>query len=194
MLDAIILAAGESRRMGRLKPLIQLQGRTVLAHIEGALRQTEVRDIVVVVGYQAETIKQQAGISATFVENPEYSNGQFSSLQCGVQELAQDSDAVLVCLGDQPHIRPQWITPLIQAFYDTRPKIIRPSFHGKGGHPVIYSADVYEDILALPPTATAKTLMRRYQDSTHFVSIDTEGILFDADTPEDLQRIQSKFL
>ncbi len=193
MINAIILAAGESRRMGRLKPIIEIEGKTVLAHIEGALRNTDIDEIFIVVGFSAETIQQKSGINAQFVLNDNYQNGQFSSLQCGIRELPEDSSGVVVCLGDQPQIRAEWVTALINAFETSHADIIRPSFAEKSGHPILYSSSLYSKILDLPSTATAKELMQAFAASTVFVEIDSEGILYDADTPKDLQRIR-KFL
>ncbi len=193
MIDGIILAAGESQRMGQLKPIISINGKTVLAHIEQALRQADISRIFVVVGFSANLIQKKAGVNAQFVLNEHYQHGQFSSLQRGIAELSQDSSGVVVCLGDQPQIDAEWIRPLVAALEKTSAKIIRPSFGGKSGHPVVYASDLYEEMLHMPPTATAKELMQTYKDSTEFVPLDSEGILYDADTPEDLLKIR-KFI
>lgn len=194
MIEAIILAAGESRRMGQLKPLIKINGLTFLQRITNEIRSSGITTISIVVGFQAEKIKNESGAIGQFVINENYPNGQFSSLQCGIKSLSENCSGVVVCLGDQPQVKSDWIKSLVHSFNASPAAIIRPSFHGKSGHPLLYSAQVFDDILAMPPTATAKELMSKYKDESHFVEINSDGILYDADWPEDVERIKNHYI
>lgn len=190
MIEAIILAAGESRRMGQLKPLIKINKLTFLQRITHELKSSGITNISIVVGFQADKIKRESGAIGHFVVNENYTNGQFSSLQCGIKSLSENCSGVVVCLGDQPQVKSNWIKSLVHNFNESHAAIIRPSFHGKSGHPVLYSAKVFETILNMPPTATAKELMSQYKDESRFVDIDSDGILYDADWPEDVERVK----
>ncbi|MBN1561595.1 nucleotidyltransferase family protein [candidate division KSB1 bacterium] len=182
-IQAIILAAGESRRMGRLKPLLRIGDKTALGHIVEQLQNAAIDTIHIVVGYEAERIIRESGVAGHFVVNERYPLGQFSSLQRGIAALSECAVAA-VCLVDQPQIQPAWILALIAGLQPSI-KIVRPSFHGSSGHPVLYTQSLFQEILAMPPTATAKELMRSYAAQTVFVDMDSEAILYDADTPAD---------
>lgn len=191
MLEAIILAAGESRRMGQLKPLLKINELTFLQKIHKELIKEDIQDVHIVLGYQAEKIKRECGIEADFIINENYKNGQFSSLQQGILSLSPECSAVLVCLVDQPHINSSWIDKLIIPVLEGHLGIVRPSYNGRHGHPVIYTGDMFPKILEFPPTATAKDVMSKYSSDIFEVEIDSEGILYDADTPEDLQIVKN---
>ncbi|MBN2410652.1 nucleotidyltransferase family protein [candidate division KSB1 bacterium] len=194
MIAGIILAAGESRRMGKLKPVLKIGGKTFLQYIEAQLTAAGIHPIVVVLGYKPDLIRHQSGIKAKFVINDHYQHGQFSSLQTGVKALPSSCRAVIVCLGDQPHIRAEWIKELTTAFTNTNSDIIIPQYGGQSGHPVLYSSRVLEKILQMKPTQTARDLRDIFTDSTLRINLASEGILFDADTPRDLHKIQSRFM
>lgn len=194
MLSAIILAAGESRRMGRLKPLIKINGKTFLQHIYGQLFQAGIDNIHIVVGFDAERIKQESGLPAElFIVNSEYQNGQFSSLQTGLNKVAKNCKGVVVCLGDQPQIKASWVTQMVEAFKKSKAPIITPKFKVKRGHPIIFNSTLFKEILAMQPTQTAHDLKRNHYEKIVDVHIDDEGLILDADTPKDLEIIREFF-
>ena len=176
--------------MGRLKPLIKIDGLTFLQRIVKALKAGGIENITIVTGFEAERLKSESGVDAHFVVNENFKDGKFSSLQCGIQSLSEKCTGVVVCLGDQPQIKSAWIQKMIKKFESTNAVIVRPSFCGRSGHPIIYSANVFIDILNLPPTASAKKLMAKYSDETIFVDLESDAILYDADRPEDLKTIE----
>ncbi len=190
MIEAIILAAGESRRMGALKPLLRIGEHTALQIIVRTLENAGVDRVHVVVGFRAEFIIEHSRAEANFVRNEDYKKGQFSSLQTGIKALSRECKAALVCLVDQPHVRANWIRRIIRGYEQQNACIVRPSFGGKSGHPVLYSHRLFEEIVNMPPSATAKELMQKYLSCTAFVEIDSDGILYDADTPDDFIFIQ----
>ena len=194
MIAGIILAAGESRRMGQLKPILKIGDKTFLQHIVVQLTAAGISPIVVVLGYKADQIRSNSGIKAEFVINAGYQQGQFSSLQTGVKALPPSCQAAVVCLGDQPHLRSEWIIKLTIAHTNTGKDIIIPQYGGKSGHPVLYSSRVLEEILQMEPSQTARVLRDSFTDSTLLINMISEGILYDADTPRDLQNIQSHFM
>ena len=192
MISAVILAAGESRRMGELKPLSRINGLTFMQHIEQALRRAGIEEIVAVVGFDADKIRRESGTQARFALNRYYAQGQFSSLQIGIRALPP-CRGVVVCLADQPQVRSAWIAALVDAFNAQGGLIVRPCFGAKMGHPLLYSAELFPHLLALPPSSSAKTVMEQFAAQTTVVDIASEAILHDADTPDDLRLISRFF-
>ena len=184
------MAAGESRRMGRLKPLLRFGDKTALAVIVEALNAAGVFSIHVVVGHKADKVIANAGVDVDFVINKNYKDGQFSSLQCGIGSLSRECRAVIVCLVDQPHVHPTWIRHLIETKSKKKAGIVRLRFGGKSGHPILFSSALFAEIVDMPSTATAKQLVKKHAHQTLFVEVESDGILYDADTPDDLNFIQ----
>lgn len=185
----IILAAGKSQRMGRLKPLIQIQGKTFLQHISDQLFKAGITDIRIVVGFRAQEIEKQCQAGQVqFVHNPLYEKGQFSSLLAALTALEWPQRGALVCLGDQPHIRHRWVEALLHAHREKPDALIRPRFGRRNGHPVIYPGRLIPEIRTMSPDDTAKRIWRDHADEIVTVELDPD-ILLDADTPEQLQDI-----
>jgi molybdenum cofactor cytidylyltransferase len=194
MICAIILAAGESRRMGQLKPLLKIKEKTFLQHISEQVQKAGIDRIFVITGFEAEKVKKESGVGAVhFLTNHEYSNGQFSSLQTGIKNLPKNCSGVLVCLVDQPHIKCEWIHKLLDAFQKTNAPIVTPKFKSKRGHPILFNSSLFEEILQMGPKQTAHDLKRNHYENIVDVLIDDEGLIFDADTPDDLKRVQGFF-
>jgi molybdenum cofactor cytidylyltransferase len=189
MIEAIILAAGESQRMGRLKPLIKIENRTFLRHIVDQCRKAAIAQIHIVVGFEADKIIRACGCDANFIRNSNYKAGQFSSLQCGIRSLGKECQAAVVCLGDQPHIRSTWIKSLIDTYEKTGAAIVIPRYDSRHGHPVLYSSQTFDIILTMNSSLTARDVTKRLSNSIEYVCIKDDGILTDADTREELKQI-----
>ena len=194
MISAIILAAGESRRMGTLKPLITINGKTFLKHIVDQLVDAHIEHIQIVLGYKADHIQKSVQLdNVEFVKNEHYSYGQFSSLQTAIRHLDKRCEAVIVCLGDQPQIKSKWIKKLIGHYKKSDAYIYIPCFKEKRGHPILYTRDLFEEIMSMPPTQTARDLTKKHNKKIKYIDIDDENILFDADTPDDLIKMKETF-
>jgi len=194
LICAIILAAGESRRMGELKPLIKINGKTFLQHIAGQIRKAGIEEILVVAGYNPQKIIAESGLdSVEFVVNKNYQNGQFSSLQTGIGNLPEQCEGAVVCLGDQPQIKAEWIEQIIAAARASNAPVVTPKFKTRRGHPIYFAASLFEEILAMSPTQTAHDLIQNHQNEIVDVSIHDDAIHVDADTPQDLQKVKAYF-
>lgn len=194
MICAIILAAGESRRMGELKPLIKINGKTFLQHIAGQIRKAGIEDILVVAGFNAQKIIAESGLdSVEFVVNKYYQNGQFSSLQTGIRNLPEQCAGIIMCLGDQPQIKAEWIEQIIAAARISNAPVVTPKFKTRRGHPIYFAASLFREILTMAPTQTAHDLIQKHQDEIVDVAIQNDAILVDADTPQDLQKVKAYF-
>ncbi len=151
VVGAVLLAAGEGRRMGgKPKSLLELGGVSLIRRQLIALSGAGVDELVVVLGHYADDIEPQVReFPVTIVRNPDPSAGQISSLRCGLAALTGKLDAVMIALADQPLIHAQDISDLIGA-YKKRPEstqVVYPEYEGQRGNPVIISADVKEAIL-----------------------------------------------
>ena len=191
MIAGLILAAGESQRMGHDKALLTYHGRTFLATIINNLGAAGVDKITVVLGHHAEIIQGATNLAAVrVVVNHEYHRGQTSSLQMGLAAAAADSpEAVILCLVDHPAISREVIAKLIEHFKFTHPPVLIPTHQGQRGHPVVISQALFPELLALPPAEPANTVIRKYRDATQFVEVADSGILLDVDDPAAYKRL-----
>jgi len=184
---AVVLSAGESSRMGRPKALLPIDGQTFIERIVAALKQAKVGKIIVILGHNAREL--QSKISHLPVEiliNTDYKLGQLSSLQLAVRYLQPDldCDGMLVHLIDHPYLAPALVEEMIRRFYETKKRIIVPKFHGKRGHPVIFSNALFDEILSAPMEEGAKAVVNAHRAETLEIETEEEGIAVDIDTPE----------
>jgi molybdenum cofactor cytidylyltransferase len=186
VIDGIILAAGESSRMGTDKALLVYRGKTFLENIISTLRESGVRRVVVVLGHHADLIQQSIDLSSVeIVIHQDYRLGQTSSLQAGLRVLARkQSDGVVLCLVDHPAISADTVQALMQGFKAAASPVVIPQHRGKHGHPVLVSREVFQQILALGPDEGADSVIHRYRPQTGFVDVADPGILLDVDDPE----------
>jgi molybdenum cofactor cytidylyltransferase len=187
MIGAVILSAGESSRMGRPKALLPINGQTFIEKIVGALKQTSVGKIIVVLGHSAAEMKRRIEhLPVEILINSDYKLGQLSSLQVAVRDLEKtaDCDGMLVHLVDHPYIDAKLVENMIDRFRATGKLIVVPLHGTRRGHPVLFSRKLFGELLAAPIDQGAKAVVNAHRDET--LEIDTEdvGITLDIDTPE----------
>lgn len=179
IVDGLILAAGESRRMGSHKPLLPFRGQTFLdTLIETFARHC--RSVTVVLGHDAAKIRSglQRAKQATFIENPDYRSGQLSSLQAGLRALPH-AQQILLTLADHPAVDHATLAALLSA-----PAVLAiPRYQGRHGHPICFDRALAAELLALPPEASARQVIHQHRQDTRFVDVDDAGILVDVDDP-----------
>lgn len=194
MIHAVILSAGESSRMGQPKALLPIAGVRFIEKIVAALRSTAVGNIIVVLGHNAEEMRQRIGdLPVTLLINQDYKRGQLSSLQVAIHHLQSDGDSnpvdgILVHLVDHPYLSPELVDLMIGRFYQTKKAIVVPRFHGRRGHPVIFSRALFPELLAAPPDQGAKPVVHAHRDETLEIDTEEEGVLIDIDTPEEYRK------
>lgn len=189
MISGILLAAGESRRMGSPKALLHYQGQTFIERICTAFLNAGVDELVVVLGAHAAALRPALPSHPALrtVVNPRYFQGQLSSLMVGIGALSPDSEAAVVNLVDHPLIAPETIKALIDSFRAAPLPILIASYQGRRGHPVLFSSQVYGEILAAPLDQGAKVVVRKEPSRVREVQLDDPGILADIDTPKDYE-------
>ncbi len=191
MIAGLILAAGESRRMGRDKALLVYRGRTFLETLIANLHDAGIENVFVVLGHHAENIRNAVNLAGTrVVVNHNYQEGQTSSLQAGLAAVADESpEAVILCLVDHPVVSAEVIRILAERFESNRPRVLIPTHKGEHGHPIVINRELFPELLALPPDAAANTVIRRYRSTTEFVEMADPGILIDVDDPQAYERL-----
>jgi CTP:molybdopterin cytidylyltransferase MocA len=183
---AIVLAAGESRRMGFPKALLPIAGHTFVEHIVRALAAAAVDAIYVVLGAHADRILAAVDLApAQVVRNPDWPRGQLSSLQAGLRALPPGAyEAVLMALVDHPLVEPRVVRAVIDAHARTGRPIVVPVHDGRRGHPVLFAARLIPELLAAPLDAGARAVIRAHASEVLEVPTDAPGVLADIDTPQ----------
>jgi len=187
MIVAVVLCAGESSRMGRPKALLPIDGQTFIERIVAALKQTKVGKIIVILGHNFRELEAKIShLPVKILINTDYKQGQLSSLQLAVRDLQADADCdgMLVHLVDHPYLAPLLVEEMIRRFYETKKRIIVPRYHGKRGHPVIFSNTLFGELLSAPMAEGAKAVVNAHRAATLEIDTQEEGIAVDIDTPE----------
>ena len=196
---AVVLAAGESRRMGRNKMLLPWGESTVLGRTLDNVRASVVSDVIVVTGHEREEVeavvalagRTQIGDDATtavsiqVVHNSDYAKGMLASVQAAVCALPPATEAILVVLGDQPMVEPQTIDRLLAAYAASPAGLVAPYVGERRGNPVLIDRRYFAELLALPPEAAPRALLGRHADDVLAVAVDSEAVLHDLDRPEE---------
>lgn len=191
--SAIILAAGESRRMGSNKLLLPWGQTTVLKQTIAAVKASNVQDIWVITGHQADAVRDQANAAGVkTIHNIDYANGFTTSVQTAVRNLQDSSDAILVVLGDQPMIDPLVMNALLAAYAAGSSGLVAPTYQGKRGNPVIIDRRYFSELLELPPDSAPRALLQNHPDDLELVESPDEAVLHDLDLPEDYARWRPK--
>jgi molybdenum cofactor cytidylyltransferase len=190
MIVAVVLSAGESRRMGSPKALLPIGELSFLEKIVKSLQATRVEKIVVVLGHNAAEIEAKIRhLPVAIVINPNYAAGQLSSLTAAIRALpAENLDGILVHLVDHPFINPALVDRMIERFYESQKLIVVPRWKGRRGHPVIFSNRLFDELLNAPPGEGAKSVVHAHAADTLELETEDEGITFDIDTPEEYRR------
>lgn len=191
MIAGLILAAGESRRMGRDKALLSYGGRTFVETLALKLRQAGIENIAVVLGHHAKEIERAVSLGGVrVVLNPDYEQGQTSSLQAGLAAFeGLCPEGVILCLVDHPAVSVETIRTLKTRFERDHPPAVIPTLNGQRGHPVVISQSLFAEILALPGGGGANAVLRKYHETAQWAEVEDHGILLDVDDPATYERL-----
>ncbi len=191
--SAIILAAGHSRRMQGFKPLLRLGRQTVVERVVSIYRSAGVTDIRVVTGFHREAMRAAlAALPVTLVHNPAHDDDMFSSVLAGINTLPADVSSFFVHPVDIPLVRPHSLAMLMDAC-DAHPSpVAYPLFDDARGHPPLIDGDLKETILSYDGGGGLRGMLRRFDATALGVQVADEGVLLDADTPEDFQRVAAR--
>ena len=192
-LAALIPAAGFSTRMKAFKPLLNIEGRTIIERSIELFHRTGIDDIVVVIGHRSDKlIPVVEKTVARFVVNQRYHDGMFSSIQKGVRELSQQCDAFFLLPVDTPLVHSSTILRLVETFTCMPSTLVcTPQFNHRHGHPPLINTCLIDEILAYDGQGGLRSLLRKYRDKTRSVPVPDRHILMDADTQADLALLRN---
>ena len=189
MVDGIVLAAGESTRMGTPKPLLDIDGTTFLERAVHVLREGGCRYVVAVVN-DDDWIERLADVSgAAVVINDAENSEQVDSLRLGIANLPEDAAGVLVLPVDFPRVAAETVRMLIHEFEQAPAPVLNPAYDGVAGHPVLFSRAVLSELMQPDLPDGARTVIEKHQRDARVIDVDDAGIVADVDTREDYNRI-----
>ena len=193
MLAALILAAGESRRMGSPKALLALGDKTFVDHLLQITRHPKITIQRVVLGAREEFIRESLSLpNEMVVVNSQWELGQLSSIQAGVRALdGRATEGVMICPVDHPLVSGSLVGELVAAFLAEGAKkgIVLPTYHGKRGHPVIFARRFYDALLRAPHENGARAVVWENPGEVNEIETTEEGILLNLNDPETYRNV-----
>lgn len=186
-ISAIILAAGQSKRMGQPKMLLPWESTTVLGKVIETLQYAGVVDILVVSGGAREEVERIAEkYNARVVHNEDFANSDMlKSIQLGLQGQKVQSEATLICLGDQPQVEERSVQKVCVEFQQHKSNIIVPSYQMRRGHPWLIARDLWDEVLQMHEPESMRDFLNSHKNDIFYVEHDSPNILQDLDTPAD---------
>jgi molybdenum cofactor cytidylyltransferase len=194
-IGAVLLAAGQSRRMGGPnKLLVEIDGAPMVARVAQRLLASRARPIVAVIGARADEVDAALGrLPIERVRNPDFTQGLSTSLKRGLAALHGELDGAFVCLGDMPLVAGRHLDRLIAAFNPLEGRaIIVPTRRGKRGNPVLWASRFFAEMGQLAGDVGARHLIGEYSEFVAEVEMDDDAVLVDIDTPEALAALRQK--
>jgi len=185
-ISAILLGAGESKRMGANKLLLPWGKKIVLIHCVDTLLQSIVKEVIVVRGDRTKLMDSQLkGRKVRVVMNPHYRRGMSTSIRRGIRAIDPNSHGILIALADMPFVSARTVNALVRAFAQGKGEIIVPSFRGRKGHPVLFHKRYKKELLQLRGDVGGKSIIERHPEEARLVRTKSEGVVKDIDTWKD---------
>jgi len=190
MLAAAILSAGESSRMGSPKALLPYRGATFLEHLIEVTRHPRIGITYIVLGAGADSIRDKLELDAAWiVVNDEWEKGQLSSIQAAVRSLpAGQTEGMILCPVDHPLVSAKLVSQLIEEFDSAGKAVVLPTYRGRRGHPVIFRATLYDELLRATPEIGARQVVWAHADEISEVPTEEQGVVLNLNDPETLRK------
>jgi molybdenum cofactor cytidylyltransferase len=190
MLAAAILSAGESRRMGSPKALISYHGHTFLEHLIEVTQHPRIGITRIVLGAGAEAVRNSLRLDQESVLiNHDWQQGQLSSIQTAVRSLPpNETEGLILCPVDHPIVSAELVARLIEVFDSSGKLIVLPTFHRRRGHPVIFRASLYDDLMAASPEIGARQVVWAHALDVLELPTEEEGVILNLNNPDALKK------
>jgi len=189
MLAAVILSGGASSRMGSPKALLAYQGRPFLEHLLEVTAQPQIGVRRVVLGAHAEPIAKAIHLKADeIVINEDWERGQLTSIQAALRSLPPGTRGILLCLIDHPLISADLVQQLIELFEKSGKPIVLPLYQGRRGHPMIFSATLYDELLHAPLETGARAVVWAHSGDVEELRTNEEGCVLNLNDPDTMQK------
>ncbi|MGZ4828505.1 MAG: NTP transferase domain-containing protein [Candidatus Angelobacter sp.] len=190
--SAVVLAAGISRRMGTPKQLLRIDGETMLERTLKNVRASNVSEIVLVLGYAAESVKKEISTEGVkIVHNPNYEQGMGTSLRTGLAAVDANATAALIVLADQPWVGSDTLNSLIACHGESTPQIIIPTYKGFRGNPVLLDRSVFPELQGLTGDVGCRAIFGEHTENILKLPVDDSGILLDVDSRDDFETLSA---
>lgn len=188
--SGVILAAGQSKRLGRPKQLLPLAGEPLLTHVLRHAAASSLDETVLVLGHHASEIAGQVGAwGQRLVINPDYQQGQSTSLRAGLEAIEPTASAVLFLLGDQPQVTGAMITALVDTFRAVGQPIVCAAYGGEPSNPVLFARSLFPELANVSGDQGGREVVRRHLDEVLLVEVGAGPPPRDVDTEEDYRAL-----
>ena len=193
-ISAILTAAGESSRMGRPKALLPWRGLSLVEYQVSSLLEGGADKVIVVLGHEHDTIAPRLmGDSVKYVVNPQYALGKTTSIKAGLRELGPEVDDIVLLAVDQPR-PPEIVAKVVDSHVGAGALVTSPRYRGRGGHPLIFSATLREELEAITEGGQGvRAVFRAHAADVNEVRIDDPVIRLDLNTPDDYRRAVARY-
>lgn len=189
----IILAAGQSTRLGRPKHLLDICGKTAIRRITEAALAAPLDSVIVVLGNAAAEIERElTGLDVLTVLNPDFAEGQSTSMRAGLRAIPDDTDAALFLLGDQPAMSPKTIELVFDTYRISGAPIVQARYRGVTGHPVLFDRSLFSALESVTGDRGARQVIARHSELVEYADLDQDAPM-DIDTEADYERVLAQF-
>jgi len=190
MISLVILAAGKSTRMKENKLLLNVNGRTLIERVVTTARASIVDEVVVVLGYQAQKLKERlTGLECKVVINENYAKGQSESVKAGLAGVSSDAEAFMILPADVALIDWQSINKVVEEYRRSKSRIVIASHNGRSGHPILLDRALFPEVAVINEgTFGLKAVINRHRAEINYVEAGTENVLIDIDTEEEFSK------
>ncbi len=190
MIAGVLLAAGNSSRMGQPKALLPFNGVSFIDTILSNLNKAGCHPLISILGEKADLICKQTDVDHFMcVNNPHPEQGMLSSLQLAIRQLPAKVTGFILSLVDHPAVQADTYQALYKKALDNPERIIIPDFFGQHGHPVYFGRVFFEALLNAPAHLGARHVVESNRNRVIYLPVDDEGVILDIDTPEDYNRL-----
>lgn len=190
MISAIVLAAGESTRMGFPKLLLQIEGKSLLQHVIDNALQSKAGEVIVVLGAEATKLRRELEQrQVQIIENASYKEGLSTSLKVGLQAVSPQTQAVLVLLGDQPLVSHDIIDALIDKYEESGSIMVAPVYSGRRGNPVLFDSSLIPELTRVTGDKGGREIISKHLDQLATIDFESTIIGSDIDSWDDFRDV-----